>query len=88
MRAATSFHSAAFYEMLTGRQPFQGDTIADVLAGVLAREPDLSALPTNLNPRITDLLRTVVSRKILSVAGMRPPISASRSKRSLRIPAA
>ena len=28
------------FEMLTGRQPFQGDTVSDVLASVLAREPD------------------------------------------------
>src|SRR5262245_12932547 len=44
------------YEMLTGRQPFQGDTVADVLASVLAREPDLTKLPAHLNPRIVDLL--------------------------------
>ena len=43
------------YEMLTGRQLFQGDTVAEVLAGVLAREPDMTTLPANLNPRIADL---------------------------------
>ena len=40
------------YEMLTGRQPFQGDTAPDVLASVLVREPDLTSLPPNLNPRL------------------------------------
>jgi eukaryotic-like serine/threonine-protein kinase len=44
------------YEMLTGRQSFRGDTAADVLASVLVREPDLTLLPPNLNPRIPDLL--------------------------------
>src|SRR5947207_5740276 len=29
------------YEMVTGRQAFQGDTAAEVLASVLVREPDL-----------------------------------------------
>src|SRR4030095_10639505 len=28
------------YEMLTGRQAFPGDTVSDVLASILAREPD------------------------------------------------
>ena len=33
------------YEMLTGRTAFAGDTISDVLAAVLTREPDWTALP-------------------------------------------
>ena len=32
------------YEMLTGRRPFAGETIADVLASVVKDEPDLSAV--------------------------------------------
>ena len=50
------------YEMLTGRQPFQGDTVPDILASVLAREPDLAALPANLNPRLTDLLQRCLDK--------------------------
>jgi serine/threonine-protein kinase len=38
------------YEMLTGRQAFQGEDVSDVLAAVLRDEPDLNLLPTNLNP--------------------------------------
>ena len=33
------------WEMLSGRQLFDGDTVTDVLAAVLTREPDLDALP-------------------------------------------
>ena len=44
------------YEMLTGRQPFQGETAPEVMASVLVREADLTALPPNLNPRISELL--------------------------------
>jgi serine/threonine protein kinase/Tol biopolymer transport system component len=51
-----SFGSVLF-EMLTGRLAFQGDTVADILASVLAREPDLHSLPPNLNPRIKELLQ-------------------------------
>src|SRR5262249_50092307 len=50
------------YEMHTGRQAFQGQTVAEVLAHVIAREPDLSALPVNLNPRIPELLRRCLEK--------------------------
>ena len=50
------------YEMLTGRQPFQGETAPDILASVLAREPDLQTLPPNLNPRLIDLVRRCLQK--------------------------
>ena len=36
---------AVWFEMLTGRAPFPGDTITDVIAAVVAREPDWKHLP-------------------------------------------
>ena len=56
-----SFGSVLF-EMLTGRQPFQGDTAPDVMASVLVREPDLAWVPQNLNPRLHDLLRRCLEK--------------------------
>jgi eukaryotic-like serine/threonine-protein kinase len=50
------------YEMLTGRQTFPGDTVSDVLASVLAREPDLRALPHNLHPKIEELIRRCLAK--------------------------
>jgi eukaryotic-like serine/threonine-protein kinase len=44
------------YEMVTGRQPFRGETAPDVLASVLARDPDLAAIPSSLHPRLRDLI--------------------------------
>jgi serine/threonine protein kinase/Tol biopolymer transport system component len=50
------------YEMLSGRSAFPGDTISDVLASVLAREPDLSALPRDVAPRLTELIKRCLEK--------------------------
>ena len=50
------------YEMLAGRHPFPGETVSDVLASVLVREPDLAALPPDLSPRLTDLVRRCLEK--------------------------
>jgi len=50
------------YEMLTGRQPFQGETAPDILASVLVREPELQRLPPDLNPRIPELLKRCLEK--------------------------
>ncbi len=50
------------YEMLTGRQPFQGDTAPDVLASVIIREVDFNGLPANLNPRLQELLERCLAK--------------------------
>src|SRR5687768_10116625 len=41
-----------FYEMLTGTRAFAGDDIGDVLASVLAREPNWARLPSTLSPSL------------------------------------
>jgi serine/threonine-protein kinase len=50
------------FEMLTGRQPFHGETPPDVLASVLVREPELGRLPRDINPRLSDLLRRCLEK--------------------------
>ena len=50
------------YEMLTGRQAFQGDEVSDVLASVLKTEPEFSLLPVKLNPRIHEVLRRCLQK--------------------------
>ena len=44
------------FEMLTGRQLYAGDTITDVLAGIVSREPDWSLLPAGTPPVVRRLL--------------------------------
>jgi len=44
------------YEMLTGQRAFKGDDVSETLASVLAREPDLGALPADTPPALRRLL--------------------------------
>ena len=44
------------YEMLAGRRAFLGDTVADTVAKVIEREPDWSALPATMPPKIRELI--------------------------------
>jgi serine/threonine-protein kinase len=45
------------YEMLTGRRAFDGDEVSDVLASVLAREPDWTILPREISPVLSTVLK-------------------------------
>jgi serine/threonine-protein kinase len=45
------------YEMLTGKRAFEGDEVSDVLASVLAREPDWTLLPRSLSPVLVAFLK-------------------------------
>ncbi|HKS96045.1 MAG TPA: protein kinase [Terriglobia bacterium] len=45
------------YEMLSGAQAFTGETVTDVLAGVIRADPDWDAIPTAVPARIRALLR-------------------------------
>ena len=45
------------YELLTGKQAFQGEDITEILAAVVKSEPDWTALPANISPSIRVLLQ-------------------------------
>ncbi len=46
-----------FYEMLTGKAAFRGDSVSDILASVLRSEPDPASLPAALPVAVRRLLR-------------------------------
>jgi Tol biopolymer transport system component len=50
------------YEMLTGRTAFDGETVTDVLAAVVLREPDWTLLPPITPPAIRRLLARCLAR--------------------------
>ncbi len=45
------------FETLAGKRAFDGETVADVLATIVKTEPDWSALPRDLPPDVSRLLR-------------------------------
>ena len=45
------------FEMLTGRSPFGGDSVAESLALVITRDPDLAALPSNVPRTVVTVIR-------------------------------
>jgi Tol biopolymer transport system component len=50
------------YEMLTGRQPFAGETVTDSLGAILHREPEWALLPANTPPTVQLLLRRCLAK--------------------------
>ena len=50
------------FEMLAGRQPFEGRTVSDMLANVLQGEPDWQALPQTTPTNIGVLLRRCLEK--------------------------
>jgi len=50
------------YEMLSGKQIFGGETASDSMAAVITREPDWTALPAGVPPRIRELLRRCLTK--------------------------
>ena len=50
------------FEMLTGRQPFAGETVTDSLGAILHREPDWSELPANTPRMVRTLLRRSLAK--------------------------
>ena len=53
---------AVFFEMLTGRRAFPGETASDTLAAILRAEPDWSALPPALPPSLRTVLHRCLDR--------------------------
>ncbi len=51
------------YEVLTGRKAFPGETVSDIIASILARDPDWDALPERTPLKVRDLLRRCLRKE-------------------------
>ena len=56
------------YEMLTGRRMFEGESISDVLAGVLTKEPDLASVPVKARRLLQRCLEKDPKRRLRDIA--------------------
>ena len=52
------------FECLSGRPVFSGDTVSDVIARILEREPDWGAIPAATPVRLRDLLRRCLTKEV------------------------
>jgi Tol biopolymer transport system component/tRNA A-37 threonylcarbamoyl transferase component Bud32 len=52
------------YECLTGRQAYSGDTVSDLIARILEREPDWDSLPSRTPSRIRELLKRCLEKDV------------------------
>jgi WD40 repeat protein len=55
------------WEMLAGRQMFEGETVSHVLAAVLTKEPDLSAVPARVRPLLARCLEKDPRRRLRDI---------------------
>ena len=54
---------SVLFEMLSGRRPFEGGTVSDVMARVLEREPEWSALPRHMPEALRGHAASAMSAK-------------------------
>ncbi len=50
------------FECLSGRQVYEGETVSDLVARILERDPDWNALPASTPPAVTQLLRRCLTK--------------------------
>ena len=61
-RADVWAFGVVLFEMLSGRKLFDGETVSDVVAAVLTREPDFTALPPGTPASVLELLNRCLVR--------------------------
>ncbi len=79
------------YELLTGRQAFPGESVTDIIASVLAREPEWTAMPATLDPRLSRLLRRCLAKsrreRLQAIGDVRCEIEFIQAEPTLLAPA-
>jgi Tol biopolymer transport system component len=61
-RADVWAFGCVLYEMLSGQQTWDGETVTDVIAALVAREPNWRRLPATVSPRLRYLLERCLEK--------------------------
>lgn len=88
-RADIFSFGVVLWEMLTGRRLFEGETISHVLAAVLTKEPDLSAVPASVRHLLARCLEKDPKKRLRDIGdamslvwtGADQPVAATTSSR-------
>ena len=67
-RADVWAFGVVLFEMLTGTQPFAGETATDSLAAVVHKDPDLDRLPADTSPGVRAALRRCLQKDVKTSA--------------------
>ncbi len=59
------------YEMLTGKPPFSGETVGDILASVIKEEPNLDAVPAELRRLVARCLNKDPRKRLQAIGEAR-----------------
>jgi eukaryotic-like serine/threonine-protein kinase len=82
---------AVLYELWTGTMAFAGDSVTEILARVIEREPDWSKLPADTPPAVTRLLRRALvkdpKRRLQSIGDARIELDEAMSGAAMPAPA-
>jgi Tol biopolymer transport system component len=62
---------AVLYEMLTGEQLFQGETISDIVAAVLSKEPNWQRVPAKVQRLLKSCLEKDPKRRLYAISDWR-----------------
>jgi eukaryotic-like serine/threonine-protein kinase len=76
-RADVWAFGVVLYEMLTGKRLFQGETVADTLAAVLARDPDLDLVPAKVRPLLKMCLEKDPQKRLRHIGDVMALVDAS-----------
>jgi serine/threonine protein kinase len=90
-RADVWAFGVVIYEMLTGRRPFRGDDVAEVLAAVIKEQPDWTVVPEHARPLLQRCLEKDPRRRLRDIGdaiplleqGVEPAVIDSRRRQWL-----
>ncbi|HEY6866591.1 MAG TPA: protein kinase, partial [Candidatus Eisenbacteria bacterium] len=80
------------FECFAGHQAFQGETVSDLIARILEREPDWSALPSSVPPPVRELMQRCLEKdsrqRLRDIGDARIALERERARSSGPVPVA